>query len=269
MEYFAFDNGPLLQSLVARGFTVAERSQSDYVSTAQVVPSMMNMLPLNDLLGESWNASDAQQRRLWQLLNTASVPAAYEAAGYTTYAVVSHAAGLDWRTADVVRESPWLTSFESHLLGDGILRNVLPFAAMHRAGILDSFNYLEESAGTSPRFVFAHIMSPHDPYVFAADGGAAAPCHWECTNHAGPPNPVLQDRVIGQIRFLNGRLLDAVDSIIAKDPNGIVVVFSDHGLRRDRADMDEWFRTLFAARNASFPDDVTPLKLLAILTEPK
>jgi hypothetical protein len=32
------------------------------------------------------------------------------------------------------------------------------------------------------------------------------------------------------------------------DPEGIVIVFSDHGLRRDRAEMDEWTRNLFAAR---------------------
>jgi hypothetical protein len=76
---------------------------------------------------------------------------------------------------------------------------------------------------------------------------------------------MLADRLIGQVRFLNGRVLEAVDRIIAVDPGATVVVFSDHGLRRDRADMDEWFRTLFAARGSVFPQDVTALEMLSTL----
>jgi hypothetical protein len=264
-NYFNFDNRPFLDALEIRGFEVAERGGSHYPSTIQTVPTMMHMRPLKELLREEWDGSDAQYRRLWHLLNAAPVPAAYHAAGYTTYSIVSPAAALDWRTADVVLESPWLSNFESHFVSNGILRSVLQLDTMHGAAILDAFTYLEASAGESPRFVFAHIFSPHNPYVFAADGGPAKPCGHECTNHAGPPNPTLADRLIGQLRFLNGRVLAALDHIIAVDPDGIVIVFSDHGLRRDRADMDEWFRTLFAARGHSFPDDVTPLDLFPTL----
>ena len=52
-----------------------------------------------------------------------------------------------------------------------------------------------------------------------------------------------------------------VDHIIGTDPEATVILFSDHGLRRDRADMDEWFRTLFAARGQSFADNVTTLEV--------
>ena len=255
-DYFAFDNRPFLDALEDRGFSVASQSGGLYPSTAQTVPTMMQMRPLEELLGEVWTGSNAQHRRLWQLLNAAPVPAAYEDAGYTTYSILSPAPAVDWRTADVVLAGLWPSLFEEYLVGNGILR-FLPIEAMERAAILDAFTYLEESAGRSPRFVFAHIYSPHDPYIFAADGSPAARCGVECRNHAGPPNPTLGDRLIGQLRFLNGRVLEAVDHIIEADPDGTIIIFSDHGLRRDRADMDEWFRTLFAARGSQFPDDVT------------
>jgi hypothetical protein len=71
--------------------------------------------------------------------------------------------------------------------------------------------------------------------------------------------------LIGQIQFLNGRVLRALDRIIEVDPDATVVVFSDHGLRRDRDDMEEWFRTLFAARGHEFPPDVTTGELFASL----
>ena len=41
-------------------------------------------------------------------------------------------------------------------------------------------------------------------------------------------------------------------------PTSVLGSVINHGLRRDRADMDEWFRILFAASGSEFPDDVTP-----------
>ena len=265
MEYFDFDNRAFLDALEERGFAVANNSHSHYPSTIQVVPTMMYERPLDELIDSEWEGTDDQYRQMWRLLNAAPVPQAYRDAGYTTYSVVSGAAALDWRTADVVLESPWLSALEEHLLRNGLLSAVLPFDAMHRASILDTIDNIEATAGTSPRFVFAHVMSPHDPYVFAADGSPAKPCGFPCQNHVGPPNPMLADREIGQITFLNGRILQAVDHIITVDPEATVIVFSDHGIRRDRADMAEWFRTLFAARNATFPDDIAVTDVFAVM----
>ena len=76
---------------------------------------------------------------------------------------------------------------------------------------------------------------------------------------------MLGERLTGQIRYLNKLVLHAVDHIIDVDPDATIVVFSDHGLRRDPADMDEWLRTLFAARNQRFPDNVTTLDMFPAL----
>ena len=265
MEYFGFDNGPFLKELEERGFAVSGNSRSEYPSSIQTMATMLHGRPLIDLLPDEWTGSHEQHRHLWQLINSSPIPAAYEAAGYTTYSIVSPAPGHDWRTADVVLDSPWTTDFEEHLLTRGLLRLVMPYAAMHRAEMLDAFRFLEETAGTSPRFVLAHILKPHSPYVFAADGSPADRCGEPCRNHAGPPNEILGARLVGQVQWLNGMVLHAVDRIIREDPGATVVVFSDHGLRRDRNDMDEWFRTLFAARGSAFPDDISTSALLSQL----
>jgi hypothetical protein len=265
MEYFGFDNTPFLDALTDRGFAVSERSTSLYPDTIQTLATLMQMKPVDELLGEEWTGSLEQYRRLWSAFNDAPVPDAYEAAGYTTYSIVPPVPGHDWRTADVVLDSPWLSDFEAHLSSRGVLRLLLPYAAMQRAEILDAFRYLKESADTSPRLVFAHVLSPHSPYVFAADGSPAEPCGTSCTDHAGPPNPMLADRLIGQVEFLNAMVLDALDHVIQVDPDATVVVLSDHGLRRDRADMDEWFRTLFAVRGPAFPEDAAPSEAFTTL----
>jgi hypothetical protein len=263
LEYFDYDNQPFLDDLAERGFTVSTQARSRYTETAQVIPTMLHHRPLEELIDGPWMGSNAQYRYMQQLINHSPLQAGFEAAGYETYSIVSGATGLDWRTADHVYESPWPSTFERHLLNEGIQRPLVPFDAMHRASILDAFRFLEQSAGSSPRFVFTHVMSPHHPYVFNADGSAAEPCEAECANHAGPPNPILADRLTGQVTYLNGLVLNALDHIADVDPDGIVIVFSDHGLRRDPADPDEWTRTLVAARNLALADDVVVFDLLA------
>jgi hypothetical protein len=262
MEYFDFDNQPFIDALEERGFTVADRSRSQYTETAQVIPTLLHQRPLDELLEDEWTGSNPQYRLMQALINHSPTQMAYEEAGYRTYSIVSGATGLDWRSADVVFESPWPSTFERHLLAQGMLRKLVPLDAMHRAAVLDSFEALKAFAGPSPRFVFAHFMSPHDPYVFKADGSPADPCGHECTNHAGPPNPTLADRLTGQVLYLNRLVLDAVDHIASVDPEGIVVVFGDHGLRRDPADRDEWYRMLLAVRNAQVDDDVVVIDLV-------
>ncbi len=266
MEYFGYDNRPFLDALEERAFSVSVHARSRYTQTAQVVPTLFHHQPLDAVLNGEWEGTNAQYRFMQQLINNSPTQAAFEAAGYETYSIVSGATGLDWRTADHVYESPWPSTFERHLLNEGILRPVVPFDAMHRASILDAFHFLKDSAGSSPRFVFAHVMSPHYPYVFDADGSPAVPCQAECANYVGPPTPTLADRLTGQVTYLNQLVLDAVDHIAAVDPDGVVIVFSDHGLRRDPADPDEWTRTLLAARNVAYADDAVVMDLLVNAT---
>lgn len=266
-EYFDFDIGPFLGSLEDRGFTVAQNSHSPYTATMPVLTSIFSMQPAGDILGAEWDGSDWQYHLLWHWLNASPVIDAYEAAGYQTYSVIPTGASIDLRSVDVVLESGMPSRFEGHLLTLGI-GGFIDHGAMNRAELIDGFRNLRDSAGASPRFVFAHMQTPHDPYVFDADGNPAQPCGAPCANHAGPPNPDLTDRFLGQLQWTDGQVLDAVDHIIAVDPSAVVIVFSDHGLRRDPADPDEWHRSLFAARNASFPDDVTPLGIFPQLLDP-
>lgn len=265
MEDFGFDNRSFLEDLRRRGFDVAEASGSLYPSSIQTIASMFQNRPLEQLLDEDWTGDHDQHRRLWHALNTSPIADAYSELGYTTYSIVPPAPGHDWRQADVVYDSPWLSDFEGYLIRGGILRLIIPWYAMNRAEILDAFDYLEATAGTTPRFVWAHILSPHAPYVFAADGGPALPCGTPCANHAGPPNPTLGNRLTGQLTFLNARVLKALDHIIQVDPGAIIVVFSDHGVRRDRNNMDEWFRTLLAIRGTGVADDAKTSELMGLV----
>ena len=268
IECFGFDNRPFLDALEDRGFAVAEHGQSQYPSTIQTMATMMQMRPLEELVDDECVGSNEQHRRLSHLINSAPVPATYKAAGYTTYSIVSPAPGHDSRAADVVLDRPWLSEFEAHLFNNGILRPVIPVSAMHRADILDTFDYLEASARTSPRFVLAHVLKPHDPTcslpmasrrnrtenrpetTLARQSGAR--------RSARRPDPLAR-RACAQRTSSHHR----------GRPSGVIVVFSDHGLRRDPTTSVESFRTLFASRNHAFADDTTTSGLLPELMAPQ
>lgn len=68
-----------------------------------------------------------------------------------------------------------------------------------------------------------------------------------------------------QLTALNARVLGLVDQIVRDDPNGVVILFSDHGDRYDWTDRTESVHNFFAARTpghtAVFPKDLHPINL--------
>ena len=102
-----------------------------------------------------------------------------------------------------------------------------------RTIVLDQFTNLESSVDLpSPKFVFTHIVSPHDPYMFGKNG--------ERINIGQSPNlladvgieqPLSTGELYGnQLIYINKRLKDVI-SIILDESNEppIIIIQSDHG----------------------------------------
>ncbi|MFH0765353.1 MAG: hypothetical protein V2A61_02925, partial [Calditrichota bacterium] len=97
-----------------------------------------------------------------------------------------------------------------------------------RNTILRQFEYLEKDAPKlrSPKFVFAHILIPHPPYIFAADG-----------HPTSPPQTLLgqswwlpQDKYVEQLKFLNHEITRIVTNILQRSERSPVIILQgDHG----------------------------------------
>jgi hypothetical protein len=84
-----------------------------------------------------------------------------------------------------------------------------------------------------PRFVFAHVVAPHPPFVFLADGGSTNPTSPFRLKDGNEFLGTLDEYVSGyiqQLQYINRRVLAVVDAIIAStDGDVIIVLQGDHG----------------------------------------
>ena len=84
-----------------------------------------------------------------------------------------------------------------------------------------------------PKFVFTHIMAPHPPFVLDAAGNAIEPDRpyniGDATSFNGTPDEYASG-YIGEVRFLNQRLMNVIDLILAQSKQPpIIIIQGDHG----------------------------------------
>ena len=171
--------------------------------------------------------------------------------------------------ADHVEGREYPTTLELALLQKTVAAGLFEIAApdllpaLHRSRMEAGLRSLA-GTGDRPRFTVAHFVSPHPPFVYAADGSlpdqpACFPA--TCSFYGGSSaelsmtNEEFQRRYTEQITGLNRLVLDALDAILAADPDAVIVLMSDRGSRFDgQVAPMERYRPLFAARTPGHPD---------------
>jgi hypothetical protein len=263
---FGFDNEPFLDALRELGFTVADESHSNYPMTALTLASLLNARHLDDLVPDPASSPAGQYRQISRLISEGSMIAEARRLGYVVTSIPSPFTVFGLYGADEVVNAGALTEFDISMLQQGVLPWVLPGAAgdmvldQHRRGIDRTFDIVLETARRAserPRLVFGHVMAPHPPTVFAADGSSVdgAGCYPRCNFWEAGDTTVA--RTVGQIAHVNERTLETVREIlaVAGDRPPVVVVFSDHGSRHDVMDKEEAVSNMLMA----FTPDGRPL----------
>lgn len=167
-----------------------------------------------------------------------------------------------------------LTNFEIDLLRRSALGRVDWVGELVMDGLRDRLDSsLDLLAETEERRVFAHLLAPHTPFLYGADGEPMpAPGCWPgCeifdidVDRLGITLDEWAAGAAGYLEYLNGRIIEAVDAIIARHPDAVVVLFSDHGGRYTYTEPEEWRRSFLTTRGVGL-DDPTPASLGQVLT---
>jgi hypothetical protein len=236
-EMFGYDNTPFLGSLEARGFYVAECSQSNYAQTMLSLTSSLNLNYLDSLTGSLTPDEDtrAPLRALGQYNNARRF---LTSQGYNIVSFATNFPVSEWKDANYFL-SPiphGMNDFEIMLAQTSAWRAPMDMVAepperasaeWYRRRTLSALEQLETTVPDipGPKFVFAHLVIPHHPFVFGPNG--------EELNSIEAGVPEFEEYKVkypDQVTYINQRILAIIDLILQSSPNPpVIVIQGDHG----------------------------------------
>jgi len=232
LNEYGFDNSEFINGLRARGFYIAECSQSNYAHTLYSLPSSLNY----DYLDSLGATNDAERI---SLLKHGAVRAAFEAQGYSIVAFPTGWSMTEWTDADIYpdygKSFTTLTEFETLFLDTTLLRvatdydrlnsKTTPYSEARRLRVLSMIQTLKEVPTREGKyFVFAHFVIPHPPFSFGADG------EWLEINVDSASYEEIADAYINQVIFINREILQIIDVLQREsDVPPVIIVQGDHG----------------------------------------
>jgi len=249
---FNYDNQEFLDFLTSKGFYVASCSQSNYSLTISSMASVFNMKYIHEEMPQGIQLPDPLVMET--LVKNSEVQALVEAAGYTTVNFEMNYHFIKWLHADRYL-SPLDSSMSQYMLQTGLnefelllvktsaaliffdvkvtsienqtvdLQSVLEVnpRRVHRERMEFAFDTLVRIPETipGPKFVYAHLVSPHPPYIFDAEGNFV-----ENEQPASEEMTAYRDQVI----YLNTRVGEVVNALLTLSTQPpIIILQSDHG----------------------------------------
>lgn len=238
-DLYGLDNQPFLETLEQDGFYVADQSFTNYTQTIYSIPSSLNFdyiePPGESVTGQIYFSGLFRENRIMEILDRC---------GYRTIAIESGFFYTDQPNVDVYLERGIVPNdFESLLLADSpveVLADELDLEPSelsyeaHRERVLYSFDMLEMLPQTpGPKFVFAHIVSPHPPFVFDASGQPVEPAYRYYIGDGDDFLGSLEEYRSGyamQVQFVNQKVEQVVNTILAESESPPVIILQgDHG----------------------------------------
>lgn len=233
-RFYELDNSDFLSRLNQSGFSIAYCSQSNYAQTQLSIASSLNSDYLENL-NDRYKVGNTSRLGLPELIKHSSVRQMLEKLGYKTIAFDS---GYDaTRLQDAAAYySPEILSdindFEDLFIRTTFARVLLEGIAFlnippdwevrdqaHRERILYTLEKLKEVPEIDgPKFVFAHIISPHWPHVFGPNG---EPVHEHPDSVSGYKNQVI---------FISDQIESVLEEILDNsEVPPIIILQGDHG----------------------------------------
>lgn len=274
-EAYGFNNQPFLDFLRSHGFYIAPKACSNYTFTVLSLASSLNMMYINHLshrfqLGEDLESSDL--RVPIQMVEDNRVVRFLKSNGYT---FIHFRSG--YPPTEQNKYADWDVTCDRKFIQDRFIKLLLettmiePFfrrmaSASKRDVIQCQFaTLLDVSAIKGPRFILAHFMVPHEPYVFGANGEPVL----EKERHTASQGTLY----INQLQFTNQQLQSVIATILAQaESPPIIILQADHGIRHHswethRAEWARIFQAYYFPPGDKVPvyDTISPVNTFRVL----
>jgi hypothetical protein len=235
-NFYGYDNSGFADYLGEKGFYVATNTNSNYSYTFASLASSLNMEYINYVSDQVGNESK-DLKPLTEMVENSRVLNLLKSMGYYSIQVDSPDEPTAYnKYVDLnikVSEAPTLgwgsSTFETMLIKTTLLNRFWDITTpLYRSATLNAFDKLAETPDMKgPKFIFAHILCPHWPFVFDADGNVVKATSW-----LEDPPPSQRQKYLGQIQFINGKVETLVDDILSRSETPpIIILQGDHGSR--------------------------------------
>ena len=249
IEWYDYDSSEFISSLEDKGLFVAHGTRTRAGSTAYSIASTLNMEYVSLALPIEIVKEMIATNKVVDFLKQRGYKYAYFRINHWwmgTYGVDTDLP-LDFQSIEhgysmtdffrLLWNTTMLRPFYNYIYGTEYIRS-------WRNNLIDTLSHLKTMPDVEgPKIVIAHLMCPHEPFVFGPDG--------ELVDIQNVSNYADKQFYLGQYIFINGELERLVEVILEKSNTlPIIVIQSDHGIRAHHPGIvigeDEWKKILNA-----------------------
>lgn len=232
-EVSNFDNSEFLDDLRKQGFFIQEKSFSNYAHTYLSIPSMLNMKYLN-YLGDTVGTT-GDQTIPYQMGSDNQVMNFAKSLGYLTVSFDSgwgftrDLKSADWKLCgdnQIFNSEFMITLVKNSMLNPIYVKIFETDKIEQRLCIFEKIPKIKEQTN-QPVFVFAHIFSPHPPYMFGPNGEIRQLNNLD--PHLETKDNLDKEAFVGQLQFVNKKILDVTSKLLNSEKQPIIIILSDHG----------------------------------------
>lgn len=237
-QLYNYDNSNFYNELKLANFNVFENAYSNYGSTTPSINSMLRMQYFNKMEETHPETSIP----VWDHLQNK---------GYTLHNSIAFIARNNYPSIYLKQENKINSSFLfliacfnctpiHHTLHNLFLRKVYK---AHIDEIDETLSFLEDAQnlhGLNNNYFYAHIMNPHEPFVFDGEGNISTKQTYEglilqkklnLANDERSENS-FKEGYTNQIKAINKRVLNTINKILRQYPEDskpIIILHADHG----------------------------------------
>lgn len=221
--FYDYDSSGFYRELEQRGFNCsADSYNTESCATVQLVP---DLLDLSYEVPPYFASGDGSVPRLYGL---------FQDMGYQVN-LINHTDFLDTDGARVLTQNQHRDSIAVYLYQNSLLKVAYPLferlpqlRQLNESAVmaLDALDCMEDAwryTDGKPTLTLGYVAVPHSYFLFDREGNVQPQSEW--LNWEDP------QYYLGQLEYTNRRILAAVDSILAHDPDAIIILQADHGAR--------------------------------------
>ena len=245
-SYFQYDMSPFVQHLRQKGFMVDEMKTAHLGSFA-IMEKRLNMEAKNrkdvtavpsslfDRLLQSINLRNTNEKEQMTHIRNSKAIVYLKSLGYQFIYMGNWTPPLRYNQLADQNRNYFGFQFADELsyiiVNNSVLRLVTIHRYFHRKAVLDAFANLVNMpvVAGKPKFIYAHILCPHLPYIFGAKGEKLA-------LKPGGSKEADKQLYIDQHVFVTKKAKELVDQKLSNTQAApVIIIQADHGARMDKS----------------------------------